>query len=814
MPLRFYFRSQRALCALFALLLVTTAWFYSWAPANYPVRLTSTLGDGLYGELTQAYLRGQIYLERVPSEGLKTLADPYDPTQNKIYRVNDLSYFKGRYFLYHGFAPVLTAYLPFRILTGVHLTAQSVILFFCVGGAAFSILLLLEIKRRATPKASTACLIACASAALYCHGYYLVLRNTDINQVAIASAYCFLMVSLFSGFKAIVGARKIWPWLLLASTTYSLAIASRPNLVFGSLALLIPLVFAQGQNLSQAGTFRRFGINVAALALPLIFTICAILDYNFIRFGQILEFGQRYMLGGWDQRALGFWGIKYIPLNTWYYFMAPGQLSPEFPFVTTNSWLALGVFFQTPFVVIAASIWTLKSRSSAVRSKTLLQPFSGMLAIILICNLAVLLALPSGNDQAVLASANARYTFDFLPTLVLLSCVGALAMDQQLYGQRLRHWWRACTVSLVFVSMLTAVSLDLSRFPAESYRSLAQKLNWPGHLILSGMGATYGPVKFDVSFPPNKTNVYEPLLATGTPASGDLIYVWYESPTNLRFGLVGTAMKGPESASISIIYGRPYQLEISMGSLFPSGGNPLLSAWNDQQVAQAKRTIQIRLNGITVFEAAAHFSPSKSSEVSVGETPMLRDYCQPQFSGQIINISRLPLVPLKAAISTDPTYGFVRLLLKFPANKTGLGEPLIVSGIRGAGDVLYAHYENKTHLVLGLDHWGSRGVQTPLLKVDYSAKHILEFESGALVPPRGHVLLSNHAAAEIEHLKNRVRVILDGQIVIDTERPAYDSSPYDVFIGRNTIGASTSGYEFTGTIEKIDRLPLFGPKQR
>jgi hypothetical protein len=44
--------------------------------------------------------------------------------------------------------------------------------------------------------------------------------------------------------------------------------------------------------------------------------------------------------------------------------------------------------------------------------------------------------------------------------------------------------------------------------------------------------------------------------------------------------------------------------------------------------------------------------------------------------------------------------------------------------------------------------------------------------------------------------------------VLDAEQPTFDSSPYDVTIGRNAIGGSTCVYEFSGGIKSVSRRPL------
>ena len=98
-----------------------------------------------------------------------------------------------------------------------------------------------------------------------------------------------------------------------------------------------------------------------------------------------------------------------------------------------------------------------------------------------------------------------------------------------------------------------------------------------------------------------------------------------------------------------------------------------------------------------------------------------------------------------------------------------------------------------------------------MLPIDYSVDHVLEIQTGALLPPPGHILLSPLSSAEVDNLKRRVRILLDGEVVLDAEQSTYESSTYDVFIGRNAIGGSACVYEFSGEIKSVTRLPLPAP---
>ena len=789
-----------------ALPLLASAWFYSWSPAAFPTHWTSKTPSGLYAELADAYLAGQLHLIQEPDPALGKLADPYDPAQNKPYRRNDASYYAGHYYLYHGVAPVITLLLPFKFLTGFYLTEPAAIFLFCFGGAALSLLILRGLWRKTAPRASLVVLACCAIAMVFCQGYYSVLHGLGASFVAIAAAYFFLMLALWAIYRSLAATLRAWPWLGLAALAYGLAVGSRPNYIFGALIFLIPLLALWHRDGWRWS--RSMAANLTAIFLPLALCVAGMLIHNYLRFGHLLEFGQRYQLGAWDQRALGVFNWKNLSVNAWHYLIAPGNFSTEFPFLTAPDWQAIGLLWQSPFVWLCVTVVSVLFFRRDRDASSALRPVAGVLALLFSLNLGTLLFLPSGNDQAVHSSANARYVFDFLPSLVLLGCLGVISLAHRLADKiRSRRLFLGGVVLLTMLSLLSSLSLDFQRLPLEAYRPLAQTLNWPTHVFKRWLGATYGPISMEVVFPAGKLHNYVPLVATGTGTGGNLLYVFYDSPETVRFGLVGTDIKGPLSAPIPVSYGQPHQLAVYMGSLYPPSDHPAMAAFDEATIARLKHTLRIDLDGKKIFEIPAHFYPAKSRQIYIGETHILRDYSAENFNGSITKVSRLPVAPAELTIPVPTEYGAVRLSVRFQRHILGAREPIIVTGVPQAGDFIYAAYAGTRSMVIGYDHWGVTGKMSKTLSVDFSVDHELEITLGSLYPPRNHVFWNSFSVAEVERLKRLVQVKLDGTVVLDMEQEAYESTPHQVFVGRNIIGGSTCQYEFTGRINSQMRLP-------
>lgn len=793
-------RPDRFGILILTLLFMGAACLYTWAPASFPTRWITREPASLYAELAEAHLHGQLSLQRQPDPHLLALNDPYDPAQNAPFRVNDVSLYAGQYYLYHGVSPVLVLYTPYRAVTGRHLTDSTAALVFCLGGAAVSLMLLVAFAHSLPSPPSRLVLAFGGLVAVLANGYHFVLRGPGIHHVAIAAAQFFLLLAVWLTLRALASSRTAG-WLAAAATAYGLAIAARPNYVFGAIAMLVPLFWLwrrEGRRITP-GWLRC----ASAIALPLVLAVGGILLHNFLRFGHPLEFGQRFQLGAWDQRALGVFGLNNLWVNAWHYLLDPGALSADFPFITAPSWQAVGVLVHTPFVWLSLGAIIVIGRTTAA-SRTA----AGTLTLILLCNLGFLLFLPSGNDKAVLTSANARYAYDFIPLFVLLAALGALTMDAHLARRtRLQRSWRVLVCLLAFVSLLGNLSLDLQHFPPESYRQVTQNLNRPLQSVRRWLGTVYGPVRFQVTFPTDRFNVYEPLLATGTREGSDLLYVHYDSPETVRFGLVGTTMRGPMSPPIPVTYGVPHSVEVAMGSLYPPIGHPALAPFSEAAIAAFKRTLRITLDGKLVYEVPAHFFPAKSRQVYLGKNPHLEGYSAPSFTGQLDKVSRPPIAAPPLAAIPEIRYGPVRLTFRFPKGINIRSEPLLVTGLPQAGDFIFISYAGTRAFVIGYDHWGTPGRLSKTLFTTPQVEQVLEVTMGSLYPPRGHVFWKDFEAAEIERLKRLVQVRLNGVVVLEHEQEAYESSPYDVRVGRNILGGSTCEYEFTGELIKAERLP-------
>jgi tetratricopeptide (TPR) repeat protein len=167
-----------------------------------------------------------------------------------------------------------------------------------------------------------------------------------------------------------------------------------------------------------------------------------LLLYNYLRFDNPLEFGQRYQLAGNRQAAAQQFSLSYLWVNFRVAFLEPARWSGRFPFVHDIAVPPLpkgysvehpfGILSNIPLVWLAlAAPLAWRGRSAEARSA-----LRGLLAAVAVFFGVSALTLCLHN------SMNVRYQVEFLPALVLLAVWGILGLERAVAGRRV---WRRTT---------------------------------------------------------------------------------------------------------------------------------------------------------------------------------------------------------------------------------------------------------------------------------------------------------------------------------------------------------------------------------
>ncbi len=399
------------------------------AHSGYFVSSSLNPGDEYYNLLVQGFRAGQLNVKADVPPALARLANPYDATAHAPYPVLDMSYYKGKLYLYFGATPALVLFWPYVALTGSYLPQKDAGVLFCLVGFLATVGLLFALWRRYFAEISVVIVGAGALALGLATCTPLLLARCDVHEVSISCGYAFTMLALAGIWKALTGPQRQKWWLAAASLAYGLAVAARPLLLFGAVILLVPVAQAWRER-------RNIWVPLLAASGPIMLIGLGLMLYNARRFDNPFEFGFRYQMAGDEQLPQRYFSLHYLWFNFRVYFLEPARWSTRFPFAHKAAVPPLPAGYaraETPFGVLTniPLVWLalaapLARRNRSESAGSILGWFTLAVALLFATSVACL---------CLFRGSASRYELDFLPALVLLAVIGMLGLERALSDQ-------------------------------------------------------------------------------------------------------------------------------------------------------------------------------------------------------------------------------------------------------------------------------------------------------------------------------------------------------------------------------------------
>jgi hypothetical protein len=823
------------------LIAVAVGVFYIWsartedASWNFGQRQTD-----YYNLLVDGMLDGHLSLKvDVPPE-LLAIADPYNPANRPPgVGLHDASLYHGKYYLYFGVAPVVTLLLPFRILTHTALPVPAAVVIFSYAGFLVSGCTWWLVRRRYFPGASVVLsallLLALGTASLI----PLLVRRANIWELPISGGYFFSAVAILCVYQTLHSRRRGAAWLAGASLALGLAIASRPTYLYAIGLLLVPLIWhwrsrrwssdprfaVEGVPSPREATrgragdgFRHFIAYAAAAVIPLALVGLAMAAYNYARFGNPLEFGVAYQFSGIYEAKARHFSWTYLPYNLGVYGLGALDWSLYFPFIheaQLPAWPDGHFGIEEPFGVLkhVVLVWfallsplALLGRSAEDRSR-----LGSWLAAVAAVGLGTMFTL------GFFYAAIGRYEADFMPAYTLLATIGVFGVERWARG-RASAWQRLVTpilggVAIASAAMAVLFSLviydNFQRQSPRAYALLARICDYPASWLERQVRGRTGAVEMTLQFPEHAASRREPLLKVGWYRAGDHVFVEYDSGTRVRFGFAHDFGGQEFSRWLTVEPGRPYRLRVEMGSLYPPEEDPIYDSLDAGAATLIGRHLRVELNGDVLINAYERYPAAAPDRVLVGRDDP--DYGT-TFSGRITgyardaDIARVvrrnaadPLIARERAEGRD--FDRVTMMVSLRERRpVGAHEPLVTTGYTGAVDFLYVDYVDTTHVRFGLEHSGKPGIYSPTIDWPDQQPRAIDVSLGSF--PNGR---QSTAADQL-----RVVLKVDGRVIWDTPARFYRADPADIFVGRNPVGGTACGPEFSGTISDVQRISTSG----
>jgi hypothetical protein len=370
-----------------------------------------------YNMLANAFAKGQSFIDETPPE--------------------DHSVWDGKRYLYFGPIPALIR-MPVTLVFGRSVPTGLMIALFCAGCAVLFVMTMNELT---LAKDASDALLKVVFALLFAfNGVSLLMTEIPtIHHEAIAVAMFFLMVSIYLLARTRKRGKAVSPGAAaLMGLSLSCCVASRATYLLSCVVIAVVFVVWIRSRLREEASPKSFA-PVAAIVAIMTCAGCLLLVYNYARFGDPLEFGMKYQMSVYRDYLLAGNFIRYehIPYNLWSIFCRLPVTLPEFPFLvlprfvletrsiafmpyhlTYANELSVSVFVLMPALLLSGiPLIFLKEVQPDMEPRT----------VLVLSTLVVTQIFP----LVVSMSTVARYYYDFVPIMMMLSFLGGLWLTRR-----------------------------------------------------------------------------------------------------------------------------------------------------------------------------------------------------------------------------------------------------------------------------------------------------------------------------------------------------------------------------------------------
>lgn len=292
-----------------------------------------------YQKLAEALTKGEVSIGTETDSKMLALENPYDRQVRGNLGKWDNAYYKGKYYVYFGVAPVILYYLPYYLATGKPLKNSTAVYISCVLAAAAILFMLWQLARKWFKNISFGIYLLTALICIIGGGIIFTVKRPDLYPLPIITACMFATFGLGFWMSAkrenADGKAFLSKWRLAVGSLFMAAVAaSRPQILLTS-AFALPIFW--NEVFKERRLFSKNSIKeTAAVCLPYVIVAVLVMWYNYIRFESPFDFGANYNLTSNDMAKRGFvFGRIGLGLFT-YLFQLP-QIKAVFPFLNVIS---------------------------------------------------------------------------------------------------------------------------------------------------------------------------------------------------------------------------------------------------------------------------------------------------------------------------------------------------------------------------------------------------------------------------------------------------------------------------------------------
>jgi hypothetical protein len=532
----------------FLITLLMVALFYLWTTTSSNAPLESTKKpEDYYNLLTEAFYNWQTYILKEPDPRILSLDNPYDPIANAPYRFHDLSLYNKHYYLYFGPTPVLTLLLPYRILTGEYLSINLATTLFLLGSVIISFLIYKTLNLitgyAISKKLNNIIFLNLA----FSTGAPILLRWANIYELAIITGNFYLLLGIYYLIKSILKNNN--KFIILSSVSFGLAIGSRPHLILAISIIVFALVFydikINNIRFNKYYIFDCINFRSICIFVPFFTIIVFLLLYNYIRFGNILEFGNKYILSGNEYftkseyashkiSISNFFHLSNITPHSYYFLLKPFSLINNFPYFTydireplNQAKLALVERDVGPIfgIIVISPIYILGILFPIIYfSKLIYKNITNyILSFVSLGSMATMILIASHNSSA-------RYCIDFASPLLIVGIYSFILLIRNIdkfYSNLLKTL--LILISIYSIMFVIAISISgyvdrgLQYQNKKQFNSLSSYFHSRPNYNKQLRFFTFN---VELDFNKMDTNLILPILSSGMTGASDILYLY------------------------------------------------------------------------------------------------------------------------------------------------------------------------------------------------------------------------------------------------------------------------------------------------
>ena len=748
-----------------------------------------------YNLLVDGFQAGHLHMN-LPVHPDRFSPDP--AVRDRAPRALDAGLYNGRYYLYYGVVPAVLVLWPYSALTGHDLSLNLVTTGFTLAGFLVSLAWYFRLRRTYFPRAGAVTDFAAILMLAFGPATTFLVRRSLFYELPLAAGYTFLCLFVYALTRALLTPGRAGRWLAVASAALGFAAGCHPNHALLTVLLALATAWLLRRHRAEGLSPLRLA---AAAVLPAAMLGAALAAYNYARFGSPLNFGFDYGENVFFTTQDRLLGADFLWPNFKWYYLSPPTFQPYFPFLypIAASFRPPGyhgaeamqgqfVFFVSALLILGAAAWTLR--------RTRPDPIIRVLVLVLLAMSAIAaLVLMSFGIRA------NRYMVDFQFPLALLVVLGLAALGQASAG-RARRWLVGLGLSLAILTGLNNTAAAIQQFddfrntrPREFAFWSALNPSWETWARL-GLVQT-GRLVMQVKFPAVSGPVGQPLVTTGGPGYSDTVYALLHPGAHLEFQVDHHGYGGPRSRVLSYEPGKTYKLEIELGSFLPPLNDRLLRNTDPATARTLKSRARVWLDGEPVINHPLSFYEAAPWDRQIGTNLVTHNPYATRFTGQIESVDWQPSALPE---SQPPSSAVLSLNVTIPDPMPANSQPLLASGVSGAGNLLFLRPTNEGQWLIQVDEWGYglASATTPFSLAP--GLHRLDLLIGprlAKDPVLGGAALPPH----LQSLERSLVVWLDGREVGRVALDAHLDTYREVQIGTNHQGFSSATAEFQAEIE-------------